>query len=125
MEEIEASKTSTEIKILYREDLQSWIAVIWLRIRWEQQKYYLFHAMLEEKQEIIKRSTFYIERVLILTHLPIHHRKKNKRIWCLEPLSKKEQSIKKKAFLEEGTKNKGKAMSPELQDENSRIFHGK
>jgi len=81
--------------------------------------------MLEEQQEIIKRSTFYIQRVLILTHLPIHHRKKNKGIWCLEPLSKEEQSITKKAFLEEGTKSKGKAMSLELQDEKSRIFHGK
>jgi len=49
--------------------------------------------------------------------IPLHHRKKNKRIWCLEPLSEEEQSIKKK-----GTKNKGKAMSPELKDENSRIF---
>jgi len=31
-------------------------------------KYCLFHAMLEELQGIIKRSTFYVERVLILTH---------------------------------------------------------
>jgi len=90
--EMEASKTGIEIKTLYWEDLRSWIAVIWLRIRWEQQKYYLFHAMLEEQQEIIKRSTFYIERVLILTHLPIHHRKINKRIWCLEPLRKKNRA---------------------------------
>ena len=29
--------------------------------------------------------------------IPLHHRKKNK-IWCLEPLSKEEQSIKKRAF---------------------------
>jgi len=57
--------------------------------------------------------------------LPLHHIKKNKRIWCLEPLIKEEQSINKRAFLEEGTKNKGKAMSPELKDENSRIFPGK
>jgi len=28
----------------------------------------------------------------------LHHRKKNKRVWYLEPLSKEEQSIKKRAF---------------------------
>ena len=80
--------------------------------------------MLEERQEKIKRYTFYIERVLILPPTPIHYRKKNE-MWCLEPLSKAELSIKKKAFLEEGAKNKGKAMLPELKDENSRIFPGK
>jgi len=36
---------------------------------------------------------------------------------CLKPLSKEDQSIKKRAFLEEGTKNKGKPMSPELKQE--------
>jgi len=58
----------------------------------------LFRAMLEELQEIIKISTFYTERALILTPILLHHRKKNKRIWCLEPLSKEEQSIRKRAF---------------------------
>jgi len=40
-------------------------------------------------------------------------------------MARNNQSTKKRAFLEEGTKNKGKAMSPELKDENSRIFPGK
>jgi len=66
--------------------------------------------------------------------VPLRHTKKNKRFWCLEPFSKEEQSIKKRAFLEEGTKNKGKAMTPELKQElveffekdgNSQIFLGK
>jgi len=74
--ETEASKTGTEIKILYWVDLRSWIAVIWLRIRWEQQKYCLFHAMLEGLQEIIKWSSFCIERVLILTHPPSPQKEK-------------------------------------------------
>jgi len=39
--ETEVSETGTEIKILYCEHLRSWIAVIWLRIRWEQQSYYI------------------------------------------------------------------------------------
>jgi len=58
----------------------------------------LFRAMLEELQEIIKISTFYTERALILTPILLHHRKKNKRIQCLEPLSKEEKSISKREF---------------------------
>jgi len=58
----------------------------------------LFRAMLEELQEIIKRSTFCTECALILTPILLHHRKKNKRIRCLEQLSKEEQSIRKRAF---------------------------
>jgi len=58
----------------------------------------LFRAMLEELQEIIKRSTFYTDCVLISTPILLHHRKKNKRIRCLEPLSKEEQSTRKRAF---------------------------
>jgi len=54
--------------------------------------------MLEELQEIIKRSTFYTECAVILTPILLHHRKKNKRIRCLEPFSKEEQSIRKRAF---------------------------
>ena len=38
----------------------------------------LFHAMLEELQEIIKRSTFYTECAVILTPILLHHRKKKK-----------------------------------------------
>ena len=34
----------------------------------------LFRAMLEELQEIIKRSTFYTERALISTPILLHHR---------------------------------------------------
>jgi len=90
--ETEASKTGTEIKILYWEVLRSWIAVIWLRIRWEQQKYCLFHAMLEERQEIIKRSTFYIERVLILTHPPFTTERKIKEIGASNHLVKKSRA---------------------------------
>jgi len=91
----------------------------------------LFHALLQELEEISKRSTFHIQRVLILAHFPFTTERKINRIWCLEPLSEEEQSIRKRTFLEEGTKNKGKAMSPELKqelvefyekDENSRIF---
>ena len=58
----------------------------------------LFCAILQELQEIIKISTFYIERALILTPILLNHRKKNERIRCLEPLSKEEQSIRKRAF---------------------------
>jgi len=39
--ETEASKTSAEIKILYWEDLWSWIAVIWLRFRYEPPRRYM------------------------------------------------------------------------------------
>jgi len=89
--EMEASKTGTEIKTLYQEELQSWIAVIWLKIRWEQ-KYHLFHSLLEERQEIIKRSTFYIERVLILTHLPFTTERKIKEFAALNHLVKKSRA---------------------------------
>jgi len=41
--------------------------------------------MLDELKEIIKRSSFYIELIQILTQSTF--RKKNKRIRCLEPLS--------------------------------------
>jgi len=54
--------------------------------------------MLEELQEIIKISSFYTECAVILTPILLHHRKKNKRIRCLEPFSKEEQSIRKRAF---------------------------
>jgi len=96
----EASKTSAEIKILCWEDLWSWIAAIWLTDLDENHKedICLFRAMLEELQEVIKVFTFYTERAPILTPILLHHRKKNKRIWCLEPLSKEEQSIRKRAF---------------------------
>jgi len=56
----------------------------------------LFCAMLDELKEIIKRSSFYIELIQILTQSLF--RKKNKRIPCLEPLSNEEQSIKKRSF---------------------------
>jgi len=56
----------------------------------------LIHAMLEELNKIIKRFNFYIELIQILTQSPF--RKKNKRIWCLEPLCNKEQSLKKRSF---------------------------
>ena len=52
----------------------------------------LFCAMLEELQEIIKRSPFYTECVIILTPILLHHGKKNKRIWCLEHLVKKSKA---------------------------------
>jgi len=48
--------------------------------------------MLEELQEIIKRSTFYTEHAAILTPILLHHRKKNKGIQCLEPLVKKSRA---------------------------------
>jgi len=40
----------------------------------------LFRAMLEELQEIIKRSTFYTECALILTPILLHHKEKQKNL---------------------------------------------
>jgi len=38
----------------------------------------------------------------------LHHKKKNKIIMCLEPLSKEEQSIKKRAFYKMAPRTRAK-----------------
>jgi len=40
--ETEASKRSKEIKVLCWEYLRSWTGPIWLRIRWERQRRFIF-----------------------------------------------------------------------------------
>jgi len=46
----------------------------------------LFHAMLEKLKEIIKRSTFYIERIQILTQSPFTTERKIKAFGALNHL---------------------------------------
>ena len=95
--ETEASKTGTETKRFYwktyKVELQPFASELYENSK---EDICLFRTMLEELKEIIKRSTFHIEFIQILTHSSF--RKKNKRIRCLETLSNEEQSIKKRSL---------------------------
>jgi len=76
------------------------IAVIWLRFRWEPQRRYMSVSCHVGRTAKNNQKIYFLYRTCSNFNpnptLPL--KEKNKRIRCLEPLSKEDQSIRKRVF---------------------------
>jgi len=116
------------------EHLWSWIAVIWLRFRWEPQRRYMSVSWHVGRTARHNQKIHFLYRTCSNSNPnPPSPQKEKQKNSVPRTTWQRRAEHKEQGILEEGTKNKGKAMSPELKqkfvelyekDENSRIIPG-